>query len=327
MKLGERARLILLLAGIGAVVYLVHGIGPAVVWHTVRDLSWRLLVLLVFPTSAAMLVDTLGWRFAFARPPRPFGRLFAVRLAGEAVNQITPTASVGGDLVRAMLLRPAVPLREAIASVVADKTTSVVSQAVLLLAGLLAAAVRPGSASMLAVMAGAFAVEALCVAGFVAAQLRGVIGGSGRILSRLGMALSVERQVALDGTDRVIRSLYTRHARRLLASLLCHCAGGALGTLEIYLFVQFLGEDVSLATAFAIGAFGTAVKFFTFMVPASIGALEGGNVAIFAAFGLGPAIGLSYTLVRRLREIIWIIAGLAASAAISSRPIPPADRG
>ena len=47
------------------------------------------------------------------------------------------------------------------------------------------------------------------------------------------------------------------------------------------------------------------------MIPASLGALEGANVAIFAAFSVGGAVGLACRLVRRLREIVWIGAGFA----------------
>jgi hypothetical protein len=45
-------------------------------------------------------------------------------------------------------------------------------------------------------------------------------------------------------------------------------------------------------------------------------------MAIFAAFGYGGAVGLSYTLVRRLRESVWIGTGLLALAALSARPAP-----
>ena len=48
------------------------------------------------------------------------------------------------------------------------------------------------------------------------------------------------------------------------------------------------------------------------MIPGSLGALEGGNVAIFVAFGLPGAAGLSFSLVRRLREGTWALVGLGA---------------
>ena len=62
------------------------------------------------------------------------------------------------------------------------------------------------------------------------------------------------------------------------------------------------------------------------MVPASLGALEGGNVAIFAAFGMGGAVALTYTLVRRLREILWVAAGFVASSVVSLRVAAAPDQ-
>jgi ABC-type phosphate transport system permease subunit len=95
-----------------------------------------------------------------------------------------------------------------------------------------------------------------------------------------------------------------------------------VGSLEIYLVLNFLGLPVTLPTAVVMESFGAAVKFASFMIPASLGVLEGGNMAIFAAFGYGGAVGLSYTLVRRLREGTWAAAGLLALAALSARPTP-----
>jgi uncharacterized protein (TIRG00374 family) len=323
----RRFRLILVLAGAAVIAFLIVQVGPAAIGSAFRSLSWRLLVVLVFPTCLAVVADTLGWRFAFLTPPRSFGRLVGVRLAGEAVNLATPTASLGGDLVKAYLLRPGVPLRESVASVIADKTTGLTSQVLLLLAGLLVGTLAlPLSSALLLAMAVSLAVEILCVVGFVTVQLRGIAGRGGRLMAKLRIPPSRERQSMLDGTDRALRSLYFQHGRRLLASVLWHFVGFTLGTLEIFLVLRFLDVPVSVPAAFTIGAFGTAVKFFSFMVPASLGALEGGNVAIFAACGLGGAVGLTYTLVRRLREIVWIAAGFAASSLVSARPISPADR-
>ena len=319
-------RALFVVAGAFVVTYLIVRVGPDAIWDAFRSLSWRLLLVLVFPTCVAVIVDTLAWRFTFRSPPRPFGRLVGVRLAGEAVNLVTPTAAVGGDLVKAYLLRPGVALRDSLASVIADKTASVVSQVFLLLVGLLVGGLLLSlSPPVLLTMAGSLVVEILCVAGFVIVQLRGVIGGGGRLLAKLRMPPSHEHQAVLDGTDRVLRSLYFQHDRGLLASMLCHFVSFTLGTLEIYLVVRFLGLPISLPAAFTIGAFGTAVKFFSFMVPASLGALEGGNVAIFAAFGLGGAVGLTYTLVRRLREIVWVAAGFLASNLLAWGAVAPAD--
>ena len=318
-------RMVLVLLGMALIGYLIHRIGVSAIWSAFQRLSWGLVVILVFPTCLVAIADTLAWRCTFLRPPRSFARLFGIRLAGEAVNLATPTASVGGDLVKVYLLRPGVPLREGLASVIVDKTTSVVAQLLALFGGLVVAwFLLPSSSTLPYVAAGALAIEIVCVAGFVTVQVRGAIGGGGRLMSRVSLAPGPEVQAVLDGLDQTLRTLYVERVRRLLASAVWHGLGLVLGTVEVYLLVRFLGLPISPLAAFAIGALGTAVKFFSFMVPASLGALEGGNVAIFAAFGLGGAVGLTYSLVRRLREVVWITAGFAVSHLLSS---PPGDPG
>ena len=307
--------------GLAVVVYLIWNLGPATIWETFRRLSWGVLVVLVFPAWIVVVLDTLGWRFTFARPPRSLFRLLAVRLAGEAINTSTPTASVGGEPIKAYLLRPEVATRDALVSVIADKTTVVVSQVILLAVGLFAArGALPLSHPLMLTMAGLLAVQIICAAGFVIVQLGGAVGGGGRLLSRLGIAPGIT-QVKLEGFDHALRATYVERWRPLLASALYHFLASAVETLEIYLIVRFLSVSMPATVALGIGAFGNAVRFLSFMIPASLGAVETANVALFAAFGVAGSVGLTCTLVQRLREILWAAAGFAALSLLSARPV------
>ena len=239
------------------------------------------------------------------------------------MNATTPTASVGGEPVKAYLLRYWVPPVEGLASVIVDKTAIVMGQGLFLILGLtLARTVVSASGPIVTVMTVLLGVEALAVTGFVVVQLLGTAGRGGRLLARFGMGPSRSSQERLEGLDRTLAEFYRWRRRRLAAGVLVHLTASTVGSLEIYLVLNFLGLPVPLLTAVVLESFGTAVKFASFMIPASIGALEGGNVAIFAAFGLGGGVGLSYTLVRRLREITWATAGMIALTALSGRPAP-----
>jgi uncharacterized membrane protein YbhN (UPF0104 family) len=79
-----------------------------------------------------------------------------------------------------------------------------------------------------------------------------------------------------------------------------------------------LGIPVSLVTALVIEAFGTAVRFATFLVPASVGALEAANAAAFAGLGLTASAGLAFSLVRRGRQVVWVVIGLIVLLAMRS---------
>jgi glycosyltransferase 2 family protein len=90
----------------------------------------------------------------------------------------------------------------------------------------------------------------------------------------------------------------------------------------VWVIMNLLGIEISLLAATLIEAFSTAIRFATFMVPASVGVLEGGHVAIFTALGLGASAGMSFSIVRRIREATWI--GLGFLALTAYRGLTPA---
>ena len=321
---GRLLRPLLLAAGIAVVAWLVWDLGPAAVWEAIRTLSWRLGLIVLFPFCLAVAVDTLGWLVLLPECRAPWGTLAAARLAGEAANLLTPTASVGGEPLKAYLVRDRLPLALGLASVVVDKTTVVMGQAAFLTAGLaVALLVLEPSRTVTIVMAALLAAEIIAVGGFALVQIRGGIAGAGRILHRLGVGRAESHRELLREVDGRLARMYRERRGRVLLSALLHTLGWALGGLEIYLVLTLAGIPVSLATALVLEAAGCAVRFATFMIPGSLGALEGGNVAIFAAFGLPGAAGLSFSLVRRLREATWALAGLGALAGFKSRPAGP----
>ena len=246
----------------------------------------------------------------------PFGLIFRARLAGEAVNLATPTMAVGGEPLKAYLLRPHVPLVDGLVSVIADKTTIVIGQIVFLAAGLLAVRPMAPSGRLVPIMTGLLGVEILAIGGFVLVQASGGLGGGGRLLGRLGTRVGwaggARYLAGLGDLDRALAALYRADRRRLVASALVHALAWATGGLEVYIVMRLLGADVPLLTSLIIEAFAGGVKFASFMVPASLGALEGGYVAFFEAFGFGATAGLSFVLVRRLREMTWAGIGFLA---------------
>jgi uncharacterized protein (TIRG00374 family) len=308
-------RLLLLAAGLASVAYLIVATGLETLLSPVRTLSWRVLVVIVVPYAIVAVLHTLGWRCAFTRAVG-LGRLFAVRLAGEALN--VTMASVGGEPVKVYLLRGRVPVVEASATVVLDKTTITVAQGVFLAIGLgLAWAAERLPPWLFEAAAWLLVIEILAVAGFVLVQLAGVFGRATRVLNRLGLALGQDQ---LGRIDRALAAFYRQSPARLAAAILCHLLGWVAGSLEIYLLLLWLGVPVTVTDALLIEALGTAVAFVAFMVPARLGAFEGGHMVIFSALGLGAGLGLSLALIRRLRVILWCAIGVLILALGDRRP-------
>jgi putative membrane protein len=317
-------RILLMLSGAALLAILVSRNDPEAILHSIRQLSWRLLIVIAFPFTLVNVLDTLGWRFAFRTDRVPFGALFSARLAGEAFNLTTPTASVGGEAVKAWLIRHHVPMDEALSSVIVAKTTITIAQGLLLVVGLPCAwLLLPHDSPLLSVMLWLLLVEVLAVGGFVAFQMGGLLGRGGRLLGRF----TVLERVAggLGRLDDSLAVFYRREPLRLALSTLFHFLGWVVSGVEVWVALHLLGFPISLTAAMLIEAFSTAVRFATFMVPASIGALEGGHVAIFTALGLGGTTGLSFSIVRRIREATWIGIGFLVLAAYRGVvPVPAA---
>src|SRR5918996_4458799 len=99
------AKTVLFILGVGLLALLVYQVGGESILDALTRLTWWKLLLVCVPSALIAAVDTLGWRFAFPRDRVSFGRLYAARVAGEALNVVTALGSVGGEAVKVWLIR------------------------------------------------------------------------------------------------------------------------------------------------------------------------------------------------------------------------------
>jgi glycosyltransferase 2 family protein len=310
----------LLLVGAALFAYLIAEIGLADIASSFRTLSWRLLIVLVFPCLVFKLFDTLGWRFAFPGASVSLLTLMRIRIAGQAVTATTPTGTLGGDAVKAWLLRDRVSTPETLISLIVVKTTMVASQGLFLALGVLVARrILSLDTPLIRGMEWLLVLEAIAVVGFLAVQTVGMVGRGERLLRRVGIRTGERAGAAAEGIDRGLAMFYRTRQGSLVLSIACNLLGWLASAGETWLVLRFLGTPVSVPTALVIEAFGTGVRFATFFVPAQIGVAEGGTVAACVALGLSAATGLSLSLVRRVREAAWTGIGLLLLAG-SPRP-------
>lgn len=313
--------------GGGLLAFTLWRIGLEGLAHDLRLIGWGLLAILLVE-SLNVAFNTWGWALAFPAGERPVSarRLLAARLAGDGVNYLTPSATVGGELLRVRLLGGQVPAALRWASVSAAKLGQSVAQAVFILLGL--ALVLPrfaGTSAWLGWLAGG-ATALLVAAGFVWLVRRGLWATVGGVLRGVGLGRLLPPAWAEPGR-RLDATLGRLGPRRLAASLGCFLLGWAVGAAEIYLILSWVGGAVDWQTALALETGSVLIDGILFFVPAKIGTQEGGKVALFAVLGLAPARGLTVGVVRRIRELAYAGLGLLALGALSVRaPRRPAGR-
>ena len=302
---------------------LIWHIGITRIYEAVTQLGPAAMTVILLASLLMYVLEADGWGVTLGRWAMdvPFWRVLAIRTAGEVVNMTTPTAYVGGEPLKAYLLkRQGVPLVEGLASVVTAKTTMTIAQILFILAGiglgfwLLGS---DGSAGQ-TITAGLVSAGLLLfgVGAFVIVQRQGMFTWSLKLLRRLGLRLQFleSREQKLLELDRTIADFYARQRSAFLLSTGLFLLGWLAEALEVFVMVLCLGQPITVLTAIAIGALSVFIKGGTFFIPGSLGAQDAGNLLLMTAFGYGEVTGITFALLRRFREFVWIAIGLACLA-------------
>jgi hypothetical protein len=261
---------------LGLVVFAYLSGAESLVSTLTRIMWWQFgLVCAVY--GVGVIADTFGWRYALGRGQSPrFLRLLAAK-CGEAVNVVTALGSVGGEAIKAWLLRRDVPYEASVPSMIVAKTSLVLAQAPDRRGILVAWTTGAGGPTLLLAMSALLVVEVIGVGGFLGVQLGGgVVGRPPRPRAAAGSRPAP----VLPPRVAVLPPLGGLPLRGL--------AGGAV---EAFLILAALGLPASLVVATVIEAHGSGVRFATFFVPASLGALEGANAGAFGALGWAASAG------------------------------------
>jgi len=321
-----------ILVGLGIAVVLVVWQGADAVAVLLASTGWRLLLVAGFAVPN-LLLATASWRLLFPSGAPRFGIALAALWIGTSVNVLLPVAGVGGEIVRARLIaRWSSKTRDAVASVVVDKTVQVATLPLLALIGIasLFPAVedfnRGGSdpfgirpATLGAAIVGV-ALLAIVIALLVLIQRAGAFSFLAAQAVRFAQSRKweglVERASDLDGA---IRSLYRPGriagscALRLLARL--SLAG------EVWLAARLLGHPISVVDAIALKSLAMVAGGVVFPVPAALGVQEASFVALGALIGLPPDAALATSLATRVRELLVSVPGLLAWEWVEGRAV------
>jgi len=305
----------LLLLGLGLLAWFVYRAGPAEILASIARLGW-MAFLVPLPYLLVYLFDTWGWylalgAYASARPS--FWTLFRVRWAGESINSVIPSGYVGGEALKAYLLhKRGVPGLVASTSVVASKTCQVLAQVVFIGIGATAAqSLLPADAATSRGMAVIALASVVVIALLFLLQRHGMFNSLRALLARLSIRIAVlERNEAhLRQLDEQVYLFYRGSPRRFLCATLVYLLGWLADSVEVYLVCRLLGHPISLSEAIAIESFVTVAKAVGIFAPAAIGVQESGIVLLFHLLGLSAPIGVAYALLRRGRELIYVLVG------------------
>ena len=300
-------------------VWLLYRAGLGTVARNLKQLGWGFLVIFA-QEGVAILLYTLAWSRMI--PPRhravPFRSLVSMRLSGDAINHLAPSAVVGGELLRASLLRRFVPAPAAFASVGLAAMAQFFAQLLFIVLGIPFLAEGGLQGRIAGAGVALAAILALAISGLIYLVWRGdAFRRLQRAIERKSWLRAKWASSELDAQTldhEIFGSLHER-PKGFLASVALFYMGWFVAVADVYWILFFLGVPVPLSLAFSIAVLLVLVEGFFFFVPAKAGVPEGAAYAVFLALGLDPARGFALGLARRLRETAWDLLGLALLAA------------
>lgn len=309
-----------LAGGLLLFLFLFWRVGPGAIGQLLWMAGWALPLVFV-PYALVIGCETLGWWFAFqSSQVVRFKDLVRLTVATKAVQLLTPSITQAGEFMKVHLLRATgVAVDIGAASVVVAKTTIAIAELLFIGLGLIFllgyVTVEPVIAMSVAL---GIAVMGFGLVGVLIWQRIGLFRPLIWVSRRIGaLASFVDRHEGLlSSTENIVRE-HLDERRRFGWSALWFFLGWAAGVVEAWAFLSILELPSDIPDAFMIQVWSVIVTRLTTFIPGNLGAQEAGIVMIFSFLGLSPEAAMAFAVLRRLRQLGWIAAGLGYLAKMS----------
>ena len=308
-------RLVIAGAGLALFAWFVYRTGVDTIPRAFATLGWS-APLILLPYALVYLLDTVGWRLCLSHTiPKSisFGTLFRIRWAGESLNNVVPSAYLGGEAAKVYLLhKRGLPVVDGASSVIIGKTAQVLAEVIFIAFGAVAGssilpANSPARAGMFAITGAATALIGM----LFWLQHRGIFSTFLALTRRLRLRIRAltSRAESLRQLDRRILDFYRNDRRRFLSSVAFYLAGWIADSLDILLVSYLVGMPLDWSQALAFEAFIGVAKALGIFAPAALGVQESGIIFLFYLFGLPPALAAPYAIIRRARDLTFALIG------------------
>lgn len=332
------------LAAVGLLAFLFRRADLARIRQLILGAPWLLATPVFY--FGVLSCDALGWHRLLKCSGRqvPWARLLAIRTGAEGLGLSLPSGGVFAEGMAIYLLRKVCGVRTglAVASLAARRFYIFFSFGLALAASAVAghsllAAISGrviGRGGLEWVVAAAAAFVLLAAFGLRAALLGGDLAG--RMSSGLG-ALPIaalrqwlaRRADSFSEVDRQVETVLAGSGGGPILTTLCFLGIWLCEVGETFFILSLLGAGLSFRAVFSFEGVLTLARGLAFFTPSGLGVQDLGYLAFLKGLGVEQAINVwgAFVLVKRGKEVFWIIIGYLLLARHAWRPSPGADDG
>lgn len=301
-------RLIFFIFGLFLFFLLIIRIDPQVVLENFSKIGFWFFFT-CFLAFCWLFLQSLSWAIIqSAFQSVPFLTLFRAKIMADGLNTLLPSANMGGEAARALIIRKHSPLQEGIPGIVFDKTVEYTASLLYLTAGLIVSIIYlkiPQSLKISSLVV--ISATGLVIFILIFLQIKGVYKFLRKLTTLFPKAKKwlLEKEKLLRQIDTNMRQLFRHSPIKLLSALSLHLVSRLLGAVEIFVIIKALGLPVNLVKVIFISVFVVIVNTAFFLIPGQWGAAEGANLLAAVTVGYPASVGLSIGVIRRARKLFF----------------------
>lgn len=274
--------------------------------------------LLLLITFIAYYLGTLSWQYCMGWSAAAVStvRLFLIRHIGETVSLINPASLVGGEAVKAVLLKDyELNKNIALASILSSRVIMIATQLLLFTFAFTILAMGDDKFELFkldshGLLYGIMTfLLLLTCAWFLWRPLKQQIRKTkyGWLLRQKTKALRLK----ISDVFAELQLLFKNHKKMLLLACIFATLHWVVGSLEFYFILKFLGVKASIPQALLVDMGIIFFKAAGAFIPGQIGVEEYGNKVMLFAIGIpGTEIWVTASILRRTRQLIWMVFGI-----------------
>ena len=319
-------RALYLLIGTGLLVYVLSQTDLELLWLKLIESGWGIFfVLIVYFVSFS--VDTVAWQFTLPSTTLNFHwlyHLWKVRVVGAAFGKMLPFSAFGGAPIKGFILKRhyKISYREGVASIILVESTHLISMIFFMASGVLLMLFDSNLPQSYSTFS-AISLSALAVGifGFYMVQRLKITSIAGGWISQRSLGRRLEKFLThIHEFDERLVQFYTTKRSEFYGALGLNLLNWYMGAFEVYVILYFLGHPVSFTEAIMLETLVELVRAGTFFIPATLGTQEAAFLLATGAITGQPGLGVATALMRRVREIVWLVLGFTIGWQYSAKP-------
>jgi hypothetical protein len=303
-------------AGSALFAWLVWTVGPGEIWNGFRQIGWGLGWILALG-GLRFAARATAWTLCI-EPPHTlrFGEAFNAVVCGDALGNATPLGPFVGEPAKIACVRGRVPVPVALTALAIENVIYSLSVAAMIAAGAIALLFvsrdgltggidMPQGLRELSEVAVACIVILFVTAGWVVWRQTAVFGTVAPAERARGSRIQKIRAVGHE-----VLTFASRRRGAMVPLVALELGFHALGVAEKHLTLWLiLGGPPPLITSFIVETADRLITIGFKFVPFQVGVGEAGTGLITQVLGLGPAPGVTLSIVRKARMGIWSLIG------------------